>query len=319
VRIADSTCTLMQPRTTAHTLRPAWFSATNAADLAERGFTLVHDICTPADLAVLRTELPLLFARRAGSPEGKFYDMLGRDGSQRATLPTLLNPSQFAPALGRLECRARTLQIARWLLGDAVVLNLEHAILKPAQYGSPTPWHQDEAYRREPEFRYSQVSFWFPLDDCADESGCLRFVPGSNQGEVLQHRSFLNDAGTYALECAEPIPFDRVVPLPVCAGDCSVHTGRTLHGAGPNLSLRPRFAYILEYEAPPVPLGERRQFAWHSNRRPPSRAIRARWLRRGGIFVEVFRRLKDGLFVPRRLRFEWRRSLRVLKNLFSGS
>ena len=71
-RVADSMRTLMQTRTTANTPRPAWFSAANAASLAERGFTLVHDICTPVDLAVLRAELPALFERRARSREGKF-------------------------------------------------------------------------------------------------------------------------------------------------------------------------------------------------------------------------------------------------------
>ncbi len=307
----------MQTRTTTNNPRPACFSDRNVFELASRGFTLVSEICPAADLAVLRAELPRLFAQRAGSREGKYYDMLAKNATEPATLPTLLNPSVYAPALERLECRARTLALARWLLGEDAVLNLEHAILKPARYGSPTPWHQDEAYRREPEFRYDQVSFWIPLDDASDESGCLRFVPGSNHGEVLEHRSYRNDSGTYALECAAPIPSALVETLPVRAGDCSAHTGRTLHGAGPNVSGRPRLAYILEYEAPPVPLDGRREFPWHLRRQPPNKATRSQWLRRGGIFVEALRRFRAGLFMPRRLQFEWRRSLRVLKNLIS--
>jgi hypothetical protein len=230
-------------------------------------------------------------------------------------LPTLLNPSNYAPALRRLECLQRTAAMARWLLGEDAVLNLEHAILKPAVHGAPTPWHQDEAYRREPNFQYRQVTFWFPLHDVTDEAGCLRFVAGSNHGEVLAHRSYRNDASSYALECVVPVPDEKVTVQPIEAGSCSAHTGRTLHGAGPNLSARHRFAYILEYEAPPIPLATRRDFPWHAHRAPEGWVSRGRWLRRGGLFVEAFRRLRDGLFAPRRLKFEWRRSMRVLKGL----
>jgi hypothetical protein len=301
---------------TRKTIRPSWFSETNVDQLARAGFTAINDICPPSDLLIMRSELERLFSTGAGRREGKYYDMVGADSTQGAMLPTLLNPSNYAAALKRLECRARTAQIARWLLGDDAVLNLEHAILKPAMYGAPTPWHQDEAYRREPDFHYNQVSFWFPLHDATDESGCLRFVAGSNLGEVFAHRSYQNDSGIYALECLEPIEAERMTVVPVKAGDCSAHTGRTLHGAGPNRTQRDRYAYILEYEAPPVPLRKIREFAWHRNRNPPSRTARSQWLRRGGIFVEAFRRFRDGLFMPGRLQFEWRRSLRVLKNLF---
>ncbi len=297
--VAHLSGTHMPASTRRRTVRPIWFSETNVDELARLGFTGVSDICPPSDLLILRSELTRLFSTGAGRREGKYYDMVGANSDQAATLPTLLNPSNYAPELKRLECLSRTAQIARWLLGEDAVLNLEHAILKPAEYGAPTPWHQDEAYRREPDFRYNQVSFWIPLHDATDESGCLRFVSGSNLGEVLAHRSYQNDAGLYALECHEPIDAQRVTVLPVKAGDCSAHTGRTLHGAGPNRTARHRHAYILEYEAPPVPLRKNREFPWHRNRNPPSRAARSQWLLRGGIFVEAFRRFRDGLFRPR--------------------
>jgi Phytanoyl-CoA dioxygenase (PhyH) len=297
-------------------VRPEWLSDTNVDELAQLGFTSISALCPPSDLVILRTELTRLFAAKAGSREGKFYDMLELDATTRPTLPTLLNASNYAPQLKRLECLKRTAIIARWLLGPDAVLNLEHAILKPARYGAPTPWHQDEAYRRESEFKYNQVSFWFPLDDATEESGCLHFVPGSNLGDVLPHRSHRNNTGVYALECIEPSGIERAVVVPVKAGDCSAHTGRTLHGAGPNHTQRPRYAYILEYEATPVPLPQKREFSWHKGRHPPSWVARGRWLRRGGIVIETFRRFREGLFTPGRLKFEMRRSLRVLRSFF---
>jgi ectoine hydroxylase-related dioxygenase (phytanoyl-CoA dioxygenase family) len=199
-------------------------------------------------------------------------------------------------------------------LGTEAVLNLEHAILKPALCGSPTPWHQDEAYRKEPDFRYRQLSFWIPLDDAVVESGvCIH--TGSNRGEVLSHRSYrkIRRLRARVRRCRW---HRESVPGPVKAGDLCCSFGRTLHYAGPNRSPRPRFAYILEFEAPPIPLRQSRQFSWHQGRNPPSTVARGRWLRSGGLFIEAFRRLRSGAVSLNRLRFEWRRSLRVLRSYF---
>src|SRR5689334_13442808 len=150
---------------------PRCWSATNAAELEERGFTYVSDICPASDLSLLRGTLPRLFSERAGSEEGMFYDMLAQDSSATPTLPTLLNPSNYARELKQLRCVERLTAIANAELGEGTVLNLEHAILKPPLWGAPTPWHQDEAYRKEADFRYRQLSFWIPLDDAVVESG----------------------------------------------------------------------------------------------------------------------------------------------------
>jgi len=295
---------------------PLNLSASHVADLDARGFSYIAGICSPRDLTTLRATLPRLFHERAGLKEGTFYDMLQQDVANSPASPTLLKPSNYASDLQGLDCLARTTAIAHALLGDDAVLNMEHAILKPARFGAPTPWHQDEAYRREAEFRYRQLSFWIPLDDADVESGCLHYVAGSNLGEVLAHRSYANDSGNYALECIAPLGAENAVSVAVKAGDCVVHSGRTLHCAGPNRSPNPRLAYILEFEAPPLPLEQKREFSWHRDRNPPSRVARGRWLRSGGIFVEAVRRLRSGAFTPARLRFEWRRSLRVLRSYF---
>jgi len=307
----------MSDLTTKEKLSTRCWSAKNVSELEDRGFTYVSDICPASDLSVLRSALPSLFGKRAGSREGMFYDMLAQDPAAAPTLPTLLNPSYYARDLKQLVCLERLTAIAKLQLGDEAVLNLEHAILKPALCGALTPWHQDEAYRKEAEFEYRQLSFWIPLDDAVVDSGCLHFIPGSNRGAVLPHRSYQNNSGSYALECVDPVGIERACAVPVKAGDCVAHSGRTLHFAGPNRSPRPRFAYILEFEAPPVRLALDRHFVWHQHRNPPSKVARGRWLRSGGIFIEAFRRLRNGAFSRNRLQFEWRRSLRVLRNYFT--
>ena len=292
-------------------------SAGTLAEFKQRGFSYIVDICTPAELAVLREALGRLFAERIGLKEGMYYDMVEHNAQEPPALPTIVAPSNYAPELRDLPCRQRAAAIARSLLGPAAALSFEHAILKPALYGAPTPWHQDEAYRREPAFLYEQVSFWIPLEDATLESGCLHYVPGSNLGPVLPHRSINNNSRSYALECVTPIAAGRGQPVPVRAGDCSIHAGRTLHYAGPNQTRGQRYAYILEFEVPPRALPVARDFSWHRERQPPNRIIRRRWLRRGGIVIEVIRRLRAGtVLVPTRARFELTRCLRAFRSYF---
>ena len=296
---------------------PIPLSAAEVAEFRQRGFAYVTDICGKSELAVLRSALERLFREQTGLTEGAFYDMVEHDCADMPRLPTIVGPSNYAPELRNLPCLQRATAIARCLLGEEAVLTFEHSILKPARYGAPTPWHQDEAYRLEPGFRYDQVSFWIPLDDATVESGCLHYVPRSNLGEVLPHRSQNNNSRTYALECAVPIPDGSGTPLPVKAGDCTLHAGRTLHYAGPNQTDGPRYAYILEFEVPPRPLNQTREFPWHQERQPPNRVARGRWLRRGGVVIEIARRLRGGsVLMPARLRFEWRRCVRAFRRYF---
>ena len=294
-------------------------SETSIAEFRDRGFTCVEEICEKSELLVLRSALERLFSLRMGVREGTYYDMVGQgqDPQTAPKLPTLVRPSRYAPELLELPCLERATRIAQCLLGDSAVLSFEHAILKPARYGAPTPWHQDEAYRLEAGFKYEQVSIWIPLNDATVESGCLQYVPGSNLGAVLPHRSHENNSRVYALECAAPIPADRIAPLPVRAGGCALHAGRTLHYAGPNLTDAPRYAYILEFEVPPRPLPAGREFSWHQDRQPPNRAARGRWLRRGGVVVELIRQLRAGTLInPARVRFELRRGLSAFRRHF---
>jgi ectoine hydroxylase-related dioxygenase (phytanoyl-CoA dioxygenase family) len=296
---------------------PIPLSAAEVAEFRQRGFAYVTDICGKSELAVLRSALERLFREQTGLTEGAFYDMVEHDRADMPRLPTIVGPSNYAPELRNLPCLQRATAIARCLLVEEAVLTFEHSILKPARYGAPTPWHQDEAYRLEPGFRYDQVSFWIPLDDATVESGCLHYVPRSNLGEVLPHRSQNNNSRTYALECAVPIPDGSGTPLPVKAGDCTLHAGRTLHYAGPNQTDGPRYAYILEFEVPPRPLNPTREFPWHQERQPPNRVARGRWLRRGGVVIEIARRLRGGsVIMPARLRFEWRRCVRAFRRYF---
>ena len=289
-------------------------SAESVNRFEQDGFLQLLDFCNPAELRKVRLIIDDLFRRGVGRSEGAQYDMLGHDDDPNSQAqPTLINPHHFSAELRSLDCRTRAARIARELLGPKATPSFEHVILKPAGRGGATPWHQDEAYRADPNFAYRQVSFWIPLQPATEQNGCMQFIPGSNRGDLLTHRSPENDPRVHALECAADFATASAVACPMDMGGATVHHGRTLHFAGPNLSTEPRYAYIMAFEVPPVPLRNKRSFAWNDEKLAAHLKRRREWRLRGGIFIEASRKFRLGLWrQPGRFLFELRRGLRAL-------
>ena len=256
-----------------------------------------------------------LFADKAGRKEGAQFDMMTHDeDDEPVRLPTIISPVTFAPELRHTRYRANARAIARQLLGSTVTAAFEHAILKPARHGAATPWHQDEATRVDSNFAYEQLSIWMPLQEATIENGCMHYIAGSHKGDVLAHRSANNDRKLHAIECAGGFDLAEATPCPLGAGGAAIHHGRTLHCAGPNRTDSARFAYILAFQIPPVPLAGGRDFYWNREKETANRLIRRNaWRKRGGIVIELVRRARYGdLGNPKRMLFKALRAMRAL-------
>lgn len=75
--------------------------------------------------------------------------------------------------------------VARYFLGDDLLLKFNSCFLKPARTGSATPWHQDNALWRDDETE--PFNFWMAIDPATRANGCLQFVPGSHTTEIIPH------------------------------------------------------------------------------------------------------------------------------------
>ena len=238
------------------------------------GFLSIEAITTSEEIEQLRTVYDRLFAQQAGRESGDQFDLGGSDEEGKAAvLPQILNPSKYAPELRDTQFRVNAAHIAQQLLGPETVPNGEHAIFKPAHYGAPTPWHQDEAYWN-PAMSYHVISVWMPLQEATLENGCLQFVPGSHQSEIVEHQSIGNDPRVHGLETVVTIDQSRAVPCPLPAGGATLHLNRTLHYAGPNHSDVPRRAYIIGFGTPPQAGDKSRRFVWNE-RKTTAREARA--------------------------------------------
>lgn len=294
-----------QPREVPRDLTPAPanrvarapLSAADVQRFHDDGYLVVPGLCDTAELDGLRSILRGLLEQQAGRDEGNRLDMLGLDRRERdAIQPQIVKPSLYAPALLRTPHFRRVQTLARQLLGADAQFSFDHSILKPAGTAAATPWHQDEAHSTDPHFHHEQISFWMPLQDASEENGCMRYVPGSNRGPLLRHRSPGDDPRIHALECpAGSFDESAAVTLPVPAGWCILHAGRTLHGALPNRTAADRLAYVLVFRAPPVRRREPVHFGWLETKRTASLERSLYWRSHGGFLVLLMRWLQRTL------------------------
>lgn len=233
------------------------------------GFLVVPNFTTPEECASIKTTYDRLFAERAGRETGDQFDLAGSDEEgKEAKLPQILSPHKYAPELTETLAWANAGALLRQVYGTDEIGYGDHAILKPARNGAPTPWHQDEAYW-DPTRRYRSLSIWLPLQDTSIEMGCMWFVPGSHRSEIIDHRPIGGDIRVHGLEVDPALDYDfgNAVACPLPAGSVTVHDSRTLHYAAGNNTDEPRRAWILSggasgsaWDGPP------RSFPWQALR-----------------------------------------------------
>ncbi len=258
--------------------------------LARDGFLVVEGVTNAQDAARVRQLIEPLFEKRVGFGEGRQFDMAGTDAKGEAPkLPQILAPRTFAPALAETEMFRNANKLALELLGPEVRFVFDHVIKKPAHDGAVTPWHQDEAFH-DPMFHYDEISIWVPLQAVNAENGCMQFIPGPV--EVLPHGSPNNDPRVHVIECISGFNAKDAILCPLELGSCTVHTGRTVHGAGANHSDAPRYAYIMVFENPRKPRIETRVFPWQAAQNTERDKRAKAWRRKGGYAVLAWRRVK---------------------------
>lgn len=269
-------------------------SAQQIEELHQRGFLILRDFVPPQVALDVRNCLECLFLKRAGFEEGAYGDLVSgsHDGGPDSS-PQIRLPANYAPELHRSACFLTAREVARQVLGPRSHFLWETAIMKQAQTGASTPWHQDEAFR-DPRFLYRELTIWVALQDVDESSGCLVFLPGSNTLPLQAHRPAGNNPGSLGLECVEQIATEVGIPCPLRAGDCTIHLPRTLHRSTPNLSARTRIAYALTFGITPIPTHATGEHPWMSTWRPSAHAQRRRWMRRGGVLITAWRRLRRG-------------------------
>ena len=117
---------------------------------------------------------------------------------------------------------------------------------KQAKHGGngPTSFHQD--FINFSVDRSGGMTFWLSLEDYGPEFGTMSFVNGSHRLGVLgNYRTYRK--GEDLLDIYPNLRTEQTIsePMSYAAGDVTVHSHMTVHGAGANLTDRPRWAYLM--------------------------------------------------------------------------
>ena len=261
---------------------------------ADNGHLSVLGIAPRDEILEIRAIIHNLFEERIGEKEGAYAELIaGTEEPEEANSPQILSVVNYAPSLHQTQCFRNALAIAKQLLGEDARFFLDLSIMKAARIGQATPWHQDAAFR-DPRFEYNELAIWVPLQDVSAESGCLQFVSGSHKEPLLEHHSMNDDSSSQALECVGSFDRSAARAYPLSMGSCTIHHPGTLHCSSPNQSGKPRYAYIMVFSTVPKPAIEPRTFPWLENRETPAQVRKRQWMRRGGMLITIFRRLRRG-------------------------
>ncbi|XP_054737414.1 phytanoyl-CoA dioxygenase domain-containing protein 1 homolog [Anastrepha obliqua] len=118
-------------------------------------------------------------------------------------------------------------------------------IYKNPGIGGEVISHQDSWFlHTEPN---SVIGFWFALEDCTLQNGCLQAIKGSHKSGV--HRRYMRNPDKNANELlvydrpAPIYPQSSYTPLAVGKGTCIIIHGNVVHKSEPNRSQKSRHAY----------------------------------------------------------------------------
>lgn len=209
------------------------------AEYDDRGFIVIPNVLSPAELAAIRTALaPWIDGGKSGRNDfegfrtNRVYAMLAK-----------------SPVFAELAIHPLALAFAEAELGPTCLLSACLAInLRPGE--TVQPWHHDDSGGPRPRKAYGVSAFW-AIDDTTELNGATEVIPGSHLwGEVAIDGAIgpanFTDA---SLRDGKGDPGARAdaVKLVMPAGSLALAKGTLVHRGGANRSDRPRLIITPQY------------------------------------------------------------------------
>lgn len=129
-------------------------------------------------------------------------------------------------------------ELAADLLGSAAARLYFDRMLRKPGFGTATPFHIDGGHWA---FDDPGVTVWIALDDVDATNGCMYYYPGSHRRDRRSVKQVGPGIGAFLEHCPE-LREAQPVACSLPAGGAVFHHSLTVHGAGANMSPRPRRA-----------------------------------------------------------------------------
>jgi ectoine hydroxylase-related dioxygenase (phytanoyl-CoA dioxygenase family) len=154
----------------------------------------------------------------------------------------------FFPWAYRLSTGEALLNAVESILGADIVVDGTLVFYKPPHDSGYASWHQDSVYSGW--HLTPSVSAWIALTPSERSNGCMRVIPGSHKGGVLEHDNVLNDPNLLnrrGERLRTDVDESQALDVTLQPGEMSLHHVNVVHGSNPNGSAGPRIGFIIRF------------------------------------------------------------------------
>lgn len=207
-----------------------------AASYKKNGFYFPYDVISTEEASDSRTQLESLEQANSGFA-------FGNKGQ-------LNQPHVLFKFAYDIVSNARLLDAVEAIIGPDILAWGSTYFIKDAQSPSFVSWHQDLKYWGLDND--DLVSAWVAISPVTRSNGCMRFVPGSHNLGMVDHKDTFDDTNflTRGQEAAVDIDEDTTAYAELKPGQASFHHGRLLHASSPNHTDDRRIGLTINYIAP---------------------------------------------------------------------
>lgn len=207
-----------------------------AAIYERDGFVVPIDVISAAEAQAVRDDLEAAEAELAHDPE-KLALLSGY-------------PDRLLPSFDALTRNPKLIAAASAVLGPDLMVWSASLFVKEAQTDKIVSWHQDLTYWGLDDAE--ETTCWVALSTASNESGCMRFVPGTHKATIVPHNDTFADDNLLSRgqEIAVEVDEKDAVAAALEAGQASMHHGHLFHASGPNTTADRRIGSAIRYIKP---------------------------------------------------------------------
>ena len=164
-----------------------------------------------------------------------------------------INAQCVMPFAYELASHPDLLDMVEGILGPDILIYGAEFFIKEASSPHIVSMHQDLTYWGLGATD-NLVTAWIALSEVNQESGCMQFVAGSHNHQILPHEDTFaeNNLLSRGQEIQVEVKEEEKTDIVLTPGQVSLHHGRTIHGSGPNSSDDRRIGFVIRYVNPTV-------------------------------------------------------------------
>ena len=159
-------------------------------------------------------------------------------------------PDRLLPLFDRLTRNEKLVSAASAVLGPDLMVWSAGLFIKEKRSSKIVSWHQDLTYWGLDDV--AETTCWVALSTANENSGCMKFVPGSHQTKIVPHVDTYSEDNLLSRgqEIAVDVDENTAVVAALVAGQASMHHGLVFHSSGPNTTGDRRIGSAIRYIKP---------------------------------------------------------------------